>query len=102
MSQDSSRLLDGLPANVIAHQPRLSRRGAHVLGLRPNDWDRGSRVTLPTPSGRRRLGWRFGLLRSGGGLATAARCGPRLLGLGLLGLGVRFDFGLLALRFGFG
>src|SRR5437660_2521360 len=33
VSEDSSRILDSLAANVVADEPRLARRGPHVLRL---------------------------------------------------------------------
>src|SRR5437588_2632235 len=35
-SEDSSRFLNRLPADVVAHQPRLPRGRANVFGLRPH------------------------------------------------------------------
>ena len=73
VSEDSSRLLNALPADVVAHQTRLARRGAHVLGLRPHDRRRQARVALAAAStgGRRSAGFsRRSPLRL---TATAAR-----------------------------
>ncbi len=99
-SEDSSRLLDPLAADVVAHQSRLARRRTHVLRLRANDRRRQARVALRL---RRRVGAAAGgsaassqQHRDGGAGGGAA---PRssLLGGGLLGFGPhpRLSLGLL-------
>src|SRR5579875_1542836 len=47
-SEDSSGLLDGLAADVVTHEPRLARAGAHVLGLRPHHRSRLARLAPGT------------------------------------------------------
>ena len=48
-SQDSSRLVNRLAADVVTHQARLARRRADVLGLRPDDRRRQIGIA-PAPS----------------------------------------------------
>src|SRR5580704_1069092 len=48
-SQDSSRLINRLAADVVTHQARLARRRADVLGLRPDDRRRQIGIA-PAPS----------------------------------------------------
>ncbi len=82
MSQDSSRLLHRLSADVVAHEPGLARRRPHVLGLSAHDRRRSGRPAepgdasapeqasrLPRPRGptppppsRLRRGFRLGLI----------------------------------------
>ena len=69
-SQDSSRLVNRLAADVVTHQARLARRRADVLGLRPDDRRRQIGIA-PAPSPPRRRLRR--LLRLGlSGLAPRA------------------------------
>src|ERR1700760_3709913 len=49
-SQDSSRLLHGLPADVVAHQPRLTRRRPHILGLRAHNRRREAGIATAAPT----------------------------------------------------
>src|SRR5579875_574477 len=94
-SEDSSRLLHRLAADVVAHEPRLTRARAHVLRLRAHDRRRLPGLPPPAsaPAPRRRsrpsglLGNR-GLLNalgalSGRGLLSVlgALSGRRLLGV---------------------
>ena len=51
VSEDSSRLLDALSADVVAHQPRLARRRAHVLRLGAHDRRRQRRIALRRGAG---------------------------------------------------
>src|SRR3954469_8180642 len=106
--QDSPRLLDVLPADVVAHQARLAGGRADVAGLggdehgglvrralgaRPVALARGLR-------GRLGLGLRRGLLLRGGLLRRLLLVGGVVLGLGVVGLllGVGLRRGLLLRR----
>ena len=107
-SQDSSRLVNRLAADVVTHQARLARRRADVLGLRPDDRRRQIGIA-PAPSPPRCSLRR--LLRLGlSGLAprtppTPLRSsrGPTLtLGLPFVLVILVLVLGLLVLVVGFG
>src|SRR4051794_1613426 len=79
--QYGTRLIDILAANVVDHEPRLTRGVTHVLGTRANG-QIGVHVAARLARTARRAG--------GGGATTAAsrsrlRLGGLVLGLGLTG-----------------
>ena len=69
MSEDSSRLLDRLSADVVADEPRLARGRAHVLGLRADDRRRQVGIALGTAPPR--VG--AGAVSAGSSVASAPR-----------------------------
>src|SRR3954447_15949658 len=105
--QDSPRLLDVLPADVVAHQPRLAGGRADVAGLGGDEHGGlvrralGARLVALARGlrGRLGLGLRRGLLR-GGLLRPLLLVGAVVLGLGVVGLllGVGLRRGLLLRR----
>src|SRR4029077_8954224 len=94
LSEDSSRLVHGLAANVVTDQPRLPRRGPHVLGLRAHNRRGQIGIALAPPArGRWRRRRLIGLPR----LPPTPRppCRLWLLASGLdLGLGVSLRVGV--------
>src|SRR6185312_16211944 len=83
-SEDSSRLLHGLAADVVADQPGLTRGRAHVLGLRADHRRRQAGVAARAAA-RCRCARRLG----GGGLGLFPGLGlDGLVGHGLVSLGL--------------
>ena len=90
MSEDSSRFLHALAADVVAHEACLPRARTHVLGLGPNDGWRQIGIALGAPTPRRSRLRRLLLFR-----ATPAPPTSRLRRVSLrLLVGVDFLIGL--------